>query len=348
MLEFRNVYKAKDGVEIKDLCLHVRKGQRLSLECDHAFSDMIVSLVLGRELQNRGSILLSGENNTDYIRKYKGSVGVIYREEELYPKMTVEAYAQFFAELAGHMSDCRRVLARLALLDSAKVRIKELSHGQRKRLALARECLKRPSLLLFQEPSLNMDKENRGILLDNLEQLAWEGTCILNMSVFFRDALLLGGRSCRLDDGGLVELPSEGDEQASDGAAVPAAASSMGAEPAPPPVIRIEKIPAKLEDRILLFDPMEIDFVESEAGVSALSVRGDRFPCALSMTELEERLRHFGFFRCHRAYLVNLQRLKEVVTFTRNSYSLSLDDRNKSAIPLSKGRLENLKEILKL
>ncbi|WP_058301751.1 LytTR family transcriptional regulator DNA-binding domain-containing protein [Gorillibacterium timonense] len=344
MLEFRNVYKTINGVDLKDLCLHVAEGQRLSLECDHAMSDLLVRLILGNELQNRGSILLSGLDNRDFLQRYKGRVGVIFREDGFYSKMTVGAYAKFFAELSGSSANYREILAKLALLDSAKTKIHELNHGQRKRLALARERIKRPSLLLFQEPNLNMDRENMAILLENLEQLSQEGTCVVNMSVFFRDTLLMGGQSYRLDDNGLVELQTGLEDAPLEQGPPPA---GVAAEPTPP-IYRIEKIPARLEDRILLFDPMEIDYVESEAGFSALSVRGDRFPCALSMAELEERLRHFGFFRCHRSYLVNLQRLKEVVTFTRNSYSLSLDDRNKSSIPLSKGRLDELKEILKL
>ncbi|WP_438433472.1 LytTR family transcriptional regulator DNA-binding domain-containing protein [Gorillibacterium sp. sgz500922] len=344
MLEFRNVYKKTNGVELRDLNLNAAEGQRVSLECDDAISDLLIGLILGTEWQNRGSILLAGMDNREFLQTRAGTVGVIFRQESFYPKMTVEAYVRFFAELAGHSVDVRDVLARLALLDSAKVKIHELNRGQRKRLALARERIKRPMLLLFQEPNLNMDRENMAILLDNLEQLSQEGTCVVNMSAFFRDTLLMGGQSYRLDDDGLVELQTGLEETPPAEAAL---SLSAAAEPVAP-VYRIEKIPARLEDRILLFDPMEIDFVESETGASTLSVRGDRFPCALSMTELEERLRHFGFFRCHRSYLVNLQRLKEVVTFTRNSYSLSLDDRCKSSIPLSKGRLDELKEILRL
>ncbi|MCR1146816.1 LytTR family transcriptional regulator DNA-binding domain-containing protein [Clostridium botulinum] len=40
--------------------------------------------------------------------------------------------------------------------------------------------------------------------------------------------------------------------------------------------------------------------------------------------------------------------MKEVITWTRNSYTLSLDDKVKGSIPLSKRRLEELKDILNL
>jgi ABC-2 type transport system ATP-binding protein len=57
-------------------------------------------------------------------------------------------------------------------------------------------------------------------------------------------------------------------------------------------------------------------------------------------------LRSYGFFRCHRSYIVNLQKVREVVTFTRNSYSLVLDDARKSSVPLSKTKMAELKEMM--
>ncbi|MDD3224426.1 MAG: LytTR family DNA-binding domain-containing protein [Clostridium sp.] len=111
---------------------------------------------------------------------------------------------------------------------------------------------------------------------------------------------------------------------------------------------KVEKISAKIGEKILLFDPKEIDYVESEQGSTTLSVRGEKFPCNMSLTDLEKRLKNFGFFRCHRSYIVNLQRVREVITWTRNSYSLNLDDKVKSSIPLAKGRIDELKDILSI
>ncbi|HFE67513.1 MAG TPA: LytTR family transcriptional regulator, partial [Chloroflexi bacterium] len=56
-----------------------------------------------------------------------------------------------------------------------------------------------------------------------------------------------------------------------------------------------------------------------------------------------------GFFRAHRSYLVNLQQIKEVIAYTRNSYTLILDNGgsgDRSEIPLSKGAARELRELL--
>ena len=79
-----------------------------------------------------------------------------------------------------------------------------------------------------------------------------------------------------------------------------------------------------------------------------LHIKGEGFPTTFTLNELEERLQHFGFFRCHRSYIVNLQKVREVITWTRNSYSLILDDEKKSNIPLSKTKMAELKGMLGL
>jgi len=110
--------------------------------------------------------------------------------------------------------------------------------------------------------------------------------------------------------------------------------------------MRIEKIPAKVNDKIILFDPTEILFIESNEGVSQLHVNEGVFACTIKLGDLEEKLKLFGFFRCHRSYIVNLQHVREVITWTRNSYSLILDDKSKSSIPLSKGKFDELRALI--
>lgn len=110
--------------------------------------------------------------------------------------------------------------------------------------------------------------------------------------------------------------------------------------------VRFEKIPAKVGDKLILFDPTEIDYIESHEGVANLHVSQGIYACSMSLSDLEARLKGFGFYRCHRSYLVNLQKVREVITWTRNSYSLILDDHAKSSIPLSKSKYDELKKII--
>ncbi|MBL4931724.1 LytTR family transcriptional regulator DNA-binding domain-containing protein [Clostridium paridis] len=336
MLKIEDLYKEKDNNVIKNINIDLQAGNSISLECCNEVSDLLLDIILGKEIPAKGKVYLEDKLNITYFKKSISEIGVILREDSFYERMSIKSYMKLFEEILGTKINYKEILLKVALLDIEDTEIKKLNYSQRRRLSLARERLKEPKLLIFQEPILNMDREGAKIIIENIEEMRSNGTAVLTTSLLFKDTLMLGDKAYRLNEEGLIEIENNSDE------------NDRGEEIDKRPVYKIEKIPAKVDERILLFDPTEIDYVESDQGISTLNIRGDKFPCSLSLTELEDRLKYFGFFRCHRSYLVNLQRVREVITWTRNSYSLNLDDKIKSSIPLSKGRLEELKAILKL
>jgi ABC-2 type transport system ATP-binding protein len=106
------------------------------------------------------------------------------------------------------------------------------------------------------------------------------------------------------------------------------------------------KIPVRLEDKVALVNPADILYAEADEGRAFLKTAHDRFPTQFTLTELEGRLARSGFFRAHRGYLVNLQHVKEVIPYTRNSFSLRLNDAANTEIPLSKSAAAELRELL--
>lgn len=108
--------------------------------------------------------------------------------------------------------------------------------------------------------------------------------------------------------------------------------------------VRVCKIAAKAGDATLLLDPRDIDFIESANRVNYASVRGELYPTSLTMDELEAELGRFGFFRCHRSYIVNVQKVARVERYTRNTFNLVLSDAAHTSLPLSKGRAEAMRD----
>lgn len=344
MLVIKNLYKEKKNQAVKDLTLSLTAGSSVSIECSNDVSTLLLDLILAKEVPAKGDIYLGGIMNTDYIKKYRGQIGFIPREDGFYENMTITEYIKLFSELMESKMSYTEIMLKTAIFDIGNLKIKDLTYSQKRRLSLARERLKRPKILFFQEPIQNLDREDAKIIIENIDELCMEGCAVLITSVYFRDTILAGERAYRLDGDGLTELyqKDEADMQKEN-------TSNQSEDKAIENIVyKVDKIPSKVDDKILLFDPIEIDFVECQQGINFLYIRGEKFPCNISLLELEERLKNFGFFRCHRSYLVNLQRVREVITWSRNSYSLNLDDKIKSSIPLAKGRLEDLKVILKL
>jgi ABC-2 type transport system ATP-binding protein len=112
--------------------------------------------------------------------------------------------------------------------------------------------------------------------------------------------------------------------------------------------ITLQKISTKRKDKVILFDPPEIDYIESLDGSILVHAGGENYDCALTLTELEQKLLSFGFFRCHRSYIVNLQKVREIITWTKNSYSLRLHTGKDDVVPLSRSKLQELKALLNL
>lgn len=112
-----------------------------------------------------------------------------------------------------------------------------------------------------------------------------------------------------------------------------------------PIVADIFKVPAKLDDKMILFDPTEIDYIESQDGKSMIVIEKESFIMDATLTEVEKKLEMYGFYRCHRSYIVNLQKVREIITWSKNTYSLRLNNKSKSTIPLSRTKVQKIQSI---
>ena len=212
MLKIRGLYKEKKNNILKGIDINIDNGSSVSIECSNEISNLLIDLILGREIPGKGEIFIEGIKNSEYIKKNITSIGVVLREEALYENMTIEGYMKFFADIFGSEVDYKEILMGLALLDIANTQIKKLSYSQKRRVSFARERLKQPKLLIFQEPILNMDIEGTMSILENIDDLCSGGTAVLITSVLFKDTIMIGEKAYRLDADGLVFLNNNREE----------------------------------------------------------------------------------------------------------------------------------------
>jgi len=105
-------------------------------------------------------------------------------------------------------------------------------------------------------------------------------------------------------------------------------------------------IPAKMADTVALVNPADILYAVAQDDRAYLHTKEGQLPTQFTLTELEQRLIPSGFFRAHRGYLVNLQHVREVIPYTRNSFTLRLKDPADTEIPLSKSSAAELRKLL--
>jgi len=258
-----------------------------------------------------------------------------FRENALYERLTVREYINFCLKLFNASSEkMEDVLALFALTEQKSMKISKLSNSEKQRLKLLHTYLNQAPIQVLEEPFQNLDEFSKQKAIQLLDVLQKQNKTIILLSNNFEDLIVSSTEIHRLDAIGLHALDVKEEETE------PASSYLESTQ------IRFDKIPTKKNDKIILFNPPEIDYIESVEGVVSLYVTGEAYPCTLSLNELEQKLTPFGFFRSHRSYIVNLQKVREIITWTRNSYSLALNSTEKTVVPLSKNKLADLKEIL--
>jgi len=252
--------------------------------------------------------------------------GVLFPEDGLYPRQTARQNLAFQNRLYGlEKSRADEVLAQVGLADHANMRADKLSSGLTRRLAFGRAILHQPSVLILVEPFERCDGGSLTLLARLLRQQAESGAAVLILADDNANLHAVCDTVHLLNQGRITESYRPGEEQQ---AALPF------------------KIPVRLEGKVALVNPVDILFADAAEGRAYLQTRDGRLPTQFTLSELEARLARSGFFRAHRGYLVNLQHVKEVIPYTRNSFSLRLDDGANTEIPLSKSAAGELRELL--
>jgi two-component system response regulator LytT len=110
-----------------------------------------------------------------------------------------------------------------------------------------------------------------------------------------------------------------------------------------------QKILIKSVGRLFLVDQKEICHASIEDGV--ITVSTSQIEGQSNCRTLEELLAQLDnklFWRAHRSYLVNINRIREVVPWFKSSYMLRMDDKKQTEIPVSRAQTKRLRELFKL
>jgi two-component system, LytTR family, response regulator len=109
------------------------------------------------------------------------------------------------------------------------------------------------------------------------------------------------------------------------------------------------KVLIRASGRMILVDQRDICYASIEDGVITVytsSVEGES-NCR-TLEELADSLDGNLFWRAHRSYLVNINRIKEVVPWFKSSYQLRMDDKKQAEVPVSRAQTKRLRELFRL
>ncbi|MBV8402724.1 MAG: ABC transporter ATP-binding protein [Gammaproteobacteria bacterium] len=209
--------KFGDFVAVDDVSLDIRRGEIFCLlGGSGSGKTTLLRLLAGFERPTAGSIYIDGVD-MGAIPPYERPVNMMFQSYALFPHMSVEKNVAFGLEQEGvERASVRRQVGEI--LDIVKMaglgarKPHQLSGGQRQRVALARALVKRPKLLLLDEPLAALDKklrEHTQFELLNIQQRL--GVTFIVVTHDQEEAMTLGQRLGVMNRGRIAQVGTPSD-----------------------------------------------------------------------------------------------------------------------------------------
>jgi len=217
-VEIRNLGKSFDGnTIIENLNLSIYKSELFSLlGASGCGKTTLLRMLAGLEYPDTGSIYVDGVDIT-HVPAYERPVSMVFQSYALFPHMTVFENVAFGLKQDKVDSEIikKRVHEMLDLVHMYELRNRkpdQLSGGQRQRVALARSLVKKPKLLLLDEPLAALDKKLREITQLEIVNIQEDlGITFVMVSHDQEEAMTMSSRICIMKDGQVMQIgtPSE-------------------------------------------------------------------------------------------------------------------------------------------
>lgn len=166
-------------IELQDLSMAYANGKQalqhvdLSLEApsligllgpNGAGKSTLMKLLVSALVPTGGRILIDGQPLTKMERALKSNLGYLPQDFGLFDELTVAQFLGYMAALKGVRRPEQAINAAIQavnLQEKSRAQIRTLSGGQRQRVGIAQALLGEPSLLIFDEPTVGLDPEER-------------------------------------------------------------------------------------------------------------------------------------------------------------------------------------------
>ncbi|GAA2150139.1 ABC transporter ATP-binding protein [Kitasatospora kazusensis] len=180
---------------VRGLDLTVRRGELLALlGTNGAGKTSTLELIEGLAAPTAGRVRVLGLDPHRERAALRPRIGIMLQEGGFPGDLTVAETGRTWTGLTTGARPVDEALDLVGLLDRRKVRVKQLSGGERRRLDLAMALLGRPEVLFLDEPSTGLDPEARAAVWRLVRELRAQGTTVLLTTHYLEEAEELADR----------------------------------------------------------------------------------------------------------------------------------------------------------
>ena len=164
MIKVKNVSKHfanETAIDYSDITFEKGKSYML-LGASGCGKSTLLNMIAGILSPESGTIEIAGEDMTKKSQKEKDKfriqkIGYIFQDFKLIPEMTVMDNIAILRLEKVDISEADKVLDALGILEKKNKKVKHLSGGEKQRVAIARAIVKKPDIILADEPTGNLN-----------------------------------------------------------------------------------------------------------------------------------------------------------------------------------------------
>lgn len=206
MIKFDNVSKRYGGGHeaLAGISFEINKGEMAFITGrSGAGKSSLLKLILSMERASAGQLFVNGTNinrlSRRQIAQHRRKIGAVFQDHQLLFDRTVFDNVALPLEICGYqLHDARRrvraALDKVGLLQQERLFPAMLSGGEQQRVGIARAVVNRPSIILADEPTGNLDPDLSADVMRVFQQFRDVGVCLLVAS---HDISLISNLNCR-------------------------------------------------------------------------------------------------------------------------------------------------------
>jgi len=216
MIKLKNVSKIyPNGARaLANVSLHVAKGEFVFLVgSSGAGKSTLIKLLYREEVATRGQVFVDNLNlvrlKPRQIHLLRRRIGVVFQDFKLLPNKTVFENVAFAQQVLGKnkkeiRENTNYILELVGLSKKVNAFPAELSGGEQQRVCVARALVNRPSLLIADEPTGNLDTETAWGIMDLLQQINKYGTTVVMATHAMHIVEKMNKRLVRVEGGRII------------------------------------------------------------------------------------------------------------------------------------------------